>query len=1061
MTGVGDVLVAVRTAARRNGALKPLAVLVSVFETIVTLTLPIGAASAIIAAITPDWHRIELRRALSKVGPRLPPQHVPDGRQSLRLLEQQSLEVAESQTEKEMRSLSLADESKKETRRIRDTCGGRWAFLLPLTSRQREGETTALNFEETLWKRLKYNLDLLVSTSTRLRSTSVYVAIDLRDPVFDNSEAREHIRILLRGFKEVVFMEPMVPAFQGALCWIWAAMAKRAVDDGVDYFILLGDDVEVKNNGWQEDVEECFEDVARERNLPHGCACVALRDDSFEGFPTFPVIHRFHMDAFHGQLFPPEFRNQHGDPFLFEIYRRFGASRFTKRSNLVNTVGGAGEARYAKANQLTWRANILTRAIDRMTDHIRNLVGEEVVNSALVPCINVVIPTYRCEVDSLRALSNLECRRDASVSTIILVDRPDADAETLNDVRALASYAPNRVVRVVVMSANGGASAARNEGLAQSFGDYCVLLDDDVVPCAGLLDAYLGAIERQPGAAAYVGVTSLPPPLTFTQRALAASRICYFYGIAAVIEKPPWGVTANLCVKGRTNNSVVFSHVYPRTGGGEDVDYCIRSQMLGHGGLVAVPGARVIHPFWKFPLNQVRGWAAGDVLCLDTLAHRGFRTLPNWAEYSLLFFTLALICVILESWTLAESFVCFALIAIATEIAMLLPRFYANAGDVTANCRVRITAALLGVLPPMLQDGTRLASKLRRLRLSKVCTHFDWMNGTGRHVQEMQLTLAVKNLVFWAACISRVPPSSIAKVELVQLEATAPIALLVFYSLWGARQAGLFSAFQPRMLRGPMLRFHIDPVVKPFVVLAYQRTGSNLLCGYLSAIQGIFMNFELYNEKAIYGANGKMVCDPALLRRRDEDPCQFLKDTLDKHSVSHASVGFKLFPEHITRGRNGSDVLYDFFERLLADPRIKKVVLKRENRAATCASVLRSSITGSFVRKNLDHVQVHIKPTDLHEFVQGYDKYYEFVEERLAGQQWIDVTYETLVEKTESELQRVCRFLGVRVGIQAMDVGVEKSVPKQTSRPLKALIKNFAELRSAFAGTGREIDFIE
>jgi hypothetical protein len=65
----------------------------------------------------------------------------------------------------------------------------------------------------------------------------------------------------------------------------------------------------------------------QERQLPFGFACIAIRDDTYPGFPTFPVMHKLHFSIF-GQLFPDELRNQHGDPFLFEIYRRWGASRF-------------------------------------------------------------------------------------------------------------------------------------------------------------------------------------------------------------------------------------------------------------------------------------------------------------------------------------------------------------------------------------------------------------------------------------------------------------------------------------------------------------------------------------------------------------------------------------------------------------------------------------------------------------------------------------------------------------------------------------------------------------
>ena len=162
---------------------------------------------------------------------------------------------------------------------------------------------------------------------------------------------------------------------------------------------------------------------------------------------------------------------------------------------------------------------------------------------------------------------------------------------------------------------------ARNTGLWQSFGDHAVLLDDDVEPADGLLDAYLGAIDRHPHAAAYVGLTKLPAPRKLVQHALVACRICYFYSVASVQKHPPWGVTANLCIPSRTNNSVFFSGRYPKHGGGEDVDLCIRLQAAGRGRCVAVPSARACHPYWSRPMAQVAGWAWGDVLCLDALPH--------------------------------------------------------------------------------------------------------------------------------------------------------------------------------------------------------------------------------------------------------------------------------------------------------------------------------------------------------------------------------------------------------------------------------------------------------
>ena len=67
------------------------------------------------------------------------------------------------------------------------------------------------------------------------------------------------------------------------------------------------------------------------------------------------------------------------------------------------------------------------------------------------------------------------------------------------------------------------------------------------------------------------------------------------------------------------------------------MDFCMRLQKQAKRGstFVAVPGAKVLHPFWERPLAQVCGWARGDVMCLGALPQSTFRTFPNWAETSL------------------------------------------------------------------------------------------------------------------------------------------------------------------------------------------------------------------------------------------------------------------------------------------------------------------------------------------------------------------------------------------------------------------------------------------
>ena len=59
-------------------------------------------------------------------------------------------------------------------------------------------------------------------------------------------------------------------------------------------------------------------------------------------------------------------------------------------------------------------------------------------------------------------------------------------------------------------------------------------------------------------------------------------------------------------------------------------------------------------------------------------------------------------------------------------------------------------------------------------------------------------------------------------------------------------------------------------------------------------------------------------------------------------------MGFKLFPDHWTGGNE------ETLKRVLADRRIKKIILRREDYLAVYASKLRADKTGAYIRKSLD-----------------------------------------------------------------------------------------------------------
>ena len=133
-----------------------------------------------------------------------------------------------------------------------------------------------------------------------------------------------------------------------------------AFADGMEFFVLLGDDVSLQL-GWFDTVSQNFQEIERSTGQP-GFGCVALDDVSFPGFPTFPIVGRSHVEIFGGWA-PSAFINQGADPWIFEVYRRFNSARFCD-ARVHNGIGGdeLNESRYVK-HTIQWKDDILTNAV--------------------------------------------------------------------------------------------------------------------------------------------------------------------------------------------------------------------------------------------------------------------------------------------------------------------------------------------------------------------------------------------------------------------------------------------------------------------------------------------------------------------------------------------------------------------------------------------------------------------------------------------------------------------------------------------------------------------------
>jgi len=118
------------------------------------------------------------------------------------------------------------------------------------------------------------------------------------------------------------------------ICNVWDRMAKAAWEDGADWVVLLGDDIEVLTPYHYRETYRTFLDIRQNMKLKQECpyfGCPYWNDFKFPGFPSFPVVGRQHYEIF-GALIPSDragnFINQDLDPYLQPLVGRFHASHF-------------------------------------------------------------------------------------------------------------------------------------------------------------------------------------------------------------------------------------------------------------------------------------------------------------------------------------------------------------------------------------------------------------------------------------------------------------------------------------------------------------------------------------------------------------------------------------------------------------------------------------------------------------------------------------------------------------------------------------------------------------
>jgi len=233
-----------------------------------------------------------------------------------------------------------------------------------------------------------------------------------------------------------------------------------------------------------------------------------------------------------------------------------------------------------------------------------------------------------------------------------------------------------------------------------------------------------------------------------------------------------------------------------------------------------------------------------------------------------------------------------------------------------------------------------------------------------------------------------------------------------------------------------------------FVVLAAQRTGSNLLCTLLNSHPEILCHHEIFNPRgpryAVTHRDGSF--DLGSLEERERDPVAFL-NRVWRTRCGHPCVGFKM-----TRGQDER-----VLRHLLDDPSIKKIVLQRRNRIKTYVSQQIAQHLDEwevYHSRELepDRPRIEVDVTRLREHIASNERFYREIGEPLQTRpdSYIKVEYEGLLSQTLH--RQLLDFLGV----EPRGVGLKPSSVKQNSANLRELVSNFAELEEALRGTDLE-----
>lgn len=356
--------------------------------------------------------------------------------------------------------------------------------------------------------------------------------------------------------------------------------------------------------------------------------------------------------------------------------------------------------------------------------------------------IDVVVPSARPSIKKLSAITKLRKPLGTKVHFIFVIDDPGF-SET-----ELKSLSSEEDITIIKNKQNLGASLSRNQGFELGHGDYVLFIDDDTKLPLSLLECYLDAIMRDPSAPGFIGPVYFPPSINSHTKAALASDILTFWDIAAYSPKLAWGITANLMVKRESVGNIRFSEKFPKKGGGEDVDFCLRVIEKSGSWFTSVPNAKVIHPWWDYGRMQYKRfarWSYGDSSLPKLHPRYKFRNAPNFIEVAIILSILSVFSLFLFEipigWLLVWLITAFCGELIVDGIRM---RFAQKNQD--------IFVSLQATLIRLSNDLGRIIGSAKNFRILGFTERFDYFM-TGEHIKYERKVAYIKFTVYISLAI--------------------------------------------------------------------------------------------------------------------------------------------------------------------------------------------------------------------------------------------------------------------------------------------------------------------